>query len=230
MFEFGNLRPKIGHTLNRSGTEVSSEEPEERSTVDRRETHAPEFQLKPSTTTKAFLALVLTASLSGIAAAQTKATQTKPTPFRAQPPASGSRIATETPHPQQTTVIFQPGPGFNQPFNQSVFPRQPVAFTLIPAILMSDGTVLADFGFGFEPVTRACGNTVVMSTPQVIAGNGVVLSPGSTTVTFTQPVPNQATPSQQNLPSAQSRFPILTAASQSACFMRDAQGRLFVAR
>jgi hypothetical protein len=185
--------------------------------------------LKPSTTTKAFLGLVLTASLSGIAAAQTKATQTKPTTFRAQPQASGSRRATETPHPQQT-VIVQSVPGFNQPFNQSVFPRQPVAFTLIPAILMSDGTVLADFGFGFEPVTRACGNAVVMSTPQVIAGNGVVLSPGSTTVTYTQPVPNQATPSQQNLPSAQSRFPILTAASQSACFMRDAQGRLFVAR
>ena len=101
---------------------------------------------------------------------------------------------------------------------------------LIPAILMSDGTVLADFGFGYEPVTRACGNAVVMSTPQVFAGNGVVLSPGSTTVTYTQPVPNQATPSQQNLPSAQSRYPILTAVSQSACFTRDAQGRFFVAR
>jgi hypothetical protein len=235
LFEFGNLRPKIGQTLNRSGTEVSSEEPEERSPVDRRETHAPEFQLKTSTTTNAFLALVLTASLTGVAAAQTKATQTqatqtRPTPFRAQPPASGSRVATETPHPQQTTVIVQSMPGFNQPLNQSVFPRQPVAFTLIPAILMSDGTVLADFGFGFEPVTRACGNTVVMSTPQVIAGNGVVLSPGSTTVTYTQPVPNQATPSQQNLPSAQTRFPVLTAASQSACFTKDAQGRFFVAR
>lgn len=210
--------------------EVSSEEPEEHSPVDRRETHALEFQLRTSTTSKAFLALVLTASLSGVAAAQAKATPTKATTFRAQPPASGSRIATETPHPQQTTEIIRSAPGFNQPFNQSVFPRQPVAFTLIPAILMSDGTVLADFGFGFEPVTRACGNSVVLSTPQVIAGNGVVLSRGSTTVTYTQPVPNQATPSQQNLPSAQTRFPILTAASQSACFMRDAQGRLFVAR
>ena len=226
MFEFGNQRPKIGHTFNPTGTEVSSEEPEERSTVDRRETHGPEFQLKASTMTKAFLALVLTASLAGIASAQTKATT-----FRAQPQASGSRRATETPHPQQTVIVVPSSPsGFNQPFNQFVFPRQPVAFTLIPAILMSDGTVLADFGFGYEPVTRACGNAVVMSTPRVIAGNGVVLSPGSTTVTYTQPVPNQATPSQQNLPSAQSRFPILTAASQSACFARDAQGRFFVVR
>ncbi len=181
--------------------------------------------MKTSTTTKAFLALVLTASLTGVAAAQSKAT-----PFRAQPRASGTRTATETPHPQQTTVIVQSSLGFNEPLRQSVFPRRAVAFTLIPAILMSDGTVLADFGFGYEPVTRACGNAVVMSTPQVFAGNGVVLSPGSTTVTYTQPVPNQATPSQQNLPSAQSRFPILTAASQSACFTRDAQGRFFVAR
>ena len=230
LFEFGKHRPKIGHTFNRTGTEVSSEEPDERSPVDRRETHAPEFQLKTSTATNAFLALVLTASLTGVAAAQAKATQTKPTTFRAQPPASGSRIAIETPRPQVTIVVVPFSPGFNQPLNQSVFPRQPVAFTLIPAILMSDGTVLADFGFGFEPVTRACGNAVVMSTPQVIAGNGVVLSRGSSTVTFTQPVPNQATASQLNLPSAQSQFPILTAASQSACFTRDAQGRFFVVR
>jgi hypothetical protein len=69
-----------------------------------------------------------------------------------------------------------------------------------------------------------------MSTPTVFAGNGVILSRGTTTVTYTQPVPNQMTPSQQNLPSAQSRFPILTAASQTACFTRDAQGRFFVAR
>jgi len=225
LFEFGKHRPKIGHTFSRTGTEVSSEEPDDRSAVDRRETHALEFQLKASTIAKACLGLVLSAPVAGVAAAQSK-----PTTFRAQPPASGRRIATETPRPQVTIVAVPFSPGFNQPLNQSVFPRQPVAFTLIPAILMSDGTVLADFGFGFEPVTRACGNAVVMSTPQVIAGNGVVLSRGSSTVTFTQPVPNQATPSQLNLPSAQSQFPILTAASQSACFTRDAQGRFFVVR
>jgi len=152
--------------------------------------------------------------------------------FKASPPPSGSRRATETQRPQpQVIVVPSSGGQFGAGvITQSVFPRQPVAFTLIPAILLSDGTVLADFGFGYEPVTRACGNAVVMSTPTVFAGNGVILSQGTTTVTYTQPVPNQATPSQQNLPSAQSRYPILTAASQTACFTRDAQGRFFVAR
>jgi hypothetical protein len=160
------------------------------------------------------------------------AAQSRAGTFRASPPPSGSRRATEAqrPQPQVVVVPSSPGTGFGGVTNQPVFPRQPVAFTLIPAILMSDGTVMADFGFGFEPVTRACGNAVVMSTPTVFAGNGVILSRGTTTVTYTQPVPNQITPSQQNLPSAQSRFPILTAASQTACFTRDAQGRFFVAR
>jgi hypothetical protein len=161
----------------------------------------------------------------GQAAAQSRAGT-----FRASPPPSGSRRATEAQRPQPQVILVPSSSGLGGGTRQSVFPLQPVAFTLIPAILLSDGTVLADFGFGYEPVTRACGNTVVMSTPTVFAGNGVILSRGTTTVTYTQPVPNQVTPSQQNLPSAQSRFPILTAASQTACFTRDAQGRFFVAR
>ena len=231
LFGFGNHRPKIGHTFNRSGTEVSSEELDAHSPVHRRETHALEFQLKNPTIHGAFFGVALMLALTaGQAAAQSKAGT-----FRASPPPSGSRRATEAPRPQPTIVVVPSSSGagiggFGGVINQSVFPRQPVAFTLIPAILMSDGTVLADFGFGFEPVTRACGNAVVMSTPTVFAGNGVILSRGTTTVTYTQPVPNQMTPSQQNLPSAQSRFPILTAASQTACFTRDAQGRFFVAR
>jgi hypothetical protein len=228
LFGFGNHRPKIGHTFNWTGTEVSSKELWAGSPVHRRETHALEFQLKkPTIRGTLFGVVTLLALTAGEAASQSRAGT-----FRASPPPSGSRRATETPHPQPNVVVVPSSGGQfgGGVITQSVFPRQPVAFTLIPAILMSDGTVLADFGFGYESVTRACGNAVVMSTPTVFAGNGVILSRGTTTVTYTQPVPNQATPSQQNLPSAQSRYPILTAASQTACFARDAQGRFFVAR
>jgi hypothetical protein len=229
LFEFGNPRPKTGHTFNSTGIEVSSEELDHHSPVDRRETQPLEFQLKQATICGTLLALVV---LQAIAPVQANA-QSRAGTFRASPPPPATRTATETPHPQPTVIVVPSSPiggVFNQRFNQAVFPRQPVAFTLIPAILLSDGTVMADFGFGFEPVTRACGNAVVMSTPTVFAGNGVILSQGTSTVTFTQQVPNQVTPSQQNLPSVQSRFPILTAASQAACFTRDAQGRFFVVR
>ena len=223
LFEFGNQRPKTGHTFNPSGTEVSSEEPGVRSPVDRRETHTLEFQLKQPTILGAVLGVAVLVSLTTTEASA----QARAGTFRASPPPA-SRRATEAPRPQPTVVVVPQAPAGSF-INRPLF-VQPVAFTLIPAIFLSDGTVLADFGFGYEPVTRACGNAVVMSTPTVFAGNGVVLTPGTTTVTYTQPVPNQQTASQQNLPSAQSRFPILTAASQTACFTRDAQGRFFVVR
>jgi hypothetical protein len=100
---------------------------------------------------------------------------------------------------------------------------------MIPAIVLSDGTVVANFGFGFEPVFRSCGGVVVVGEPRVVAGNGVILSAG--TPTYTQPVPNQATASQQLLSSNQSiNAANLSAAAQSACFGRDGAGRIVVFR
>jgi hypothetical protein len=135
--------------------------------------------------------------------------------------------------PQPTVFIVMPSSGFNTGFNsglnsRTVFPRQPIAFTMIPAIIMSDGTVVADFGFGFEPVVRSCSGVVVVGQPRVMASNGVVLSQG--TPSYTQPVPAQTTPSQQILPSAQGRNGIVSAAAQTACFSRDATGRVVVFR
>src|SRR6185503_339724 len=113
-------------------------------------------------------------------------------------------------------------PEFGSPasFGGGVFPRQPVALVMIPAILMSDGTILANFGMGFEPVRRSCGGLVVVNDrPTVVSAGGRVLS----RPTYTQPVPNQVM-------SSPTRYPILTAASQSACFSRDGSGNYFVVR
>lgn len=107
---------------------------------------------------------------------------------------------------------------------QRVF-RQPVAFVMIPAILMSDGTVLANFGMGFEPVRRSCGGTVVVTAPPTVVGSGgrVISRPSS------PPGPSRAASPTQPAPQ-QIRYPILTAASQSACYANDGQGRFFVVR
>ena len=137
-------------------------------------------------------------------------------------PEPNTRRGVETPPPQPTVVVVPAQPGFPQ-----VAP-QPVTYFVLPAILLSDGTILANFGMGYEPVTRSCGSYFVVSNQQrVVAGNGKVLSQGPT---YTQPVPNQQTASQQNLPSAQNRYPILTAASQLSCWSMDANGRPYVLR
>jgi len=105
-------------------------------------------------------------------------------------------------------------------FGQPVFNAQPVAIVLIPAILMSDGTILANFGLGFEPVRRSCGGTMVVNDrPTVVSDGGRELA----RPTYTLPVPNEV----QN---SQTRYPILTSASQTSCFSRDGAGRYFVVR
>ena len=98
----------------------------------------------------------------------------------------------------------------------TVHPARPVQFTLVPAILMSDGSIMANFGFGFEPVVRSCASAgpvvVIGGTPQKVAGNGVV-------------IPNRGAPSQPVQPQV-----VLSGAAQSACFTRDARGQIFVYR
>lgn len=54
--------------------------------------------------------------------------------------------------------------------------RVPVA--IVPAVLMSDGSIFANFGFGFEPVVRVCPGARL---GPVIASNGVVLQAAPST-------------------------------------------------
>ena len=125
--------------------------------------------------------------------------------------------------PQQPTVVVV-DPYYHNPAYPMQAPR-PVQFTLVPAVLMSDGSIFANFGFGYEPVVRSC-NTVVVTGPlQVIGSNGVVLGQ-SNAMPYTQPVPNQMTASQQMIANGQR----LSVPAQLACFSRDAAGRIFVYR
>ena len=163
------------------------------------------------------IGLSLTLSLVGQAQAQVSGGQ-----WRLSPEPNRARAGVEV--KPQPTATAAPG--------SMVFPVQPVAFNLVPAVLMSDGTVWANFGFGFEPVIRSCGAAIVVSRPAVVAGNGAFIQQPSRP-TFTQPVPMQPTASQQMVSATQRPqvSPVqMSHASQLACFSWDAAGRVFAYR
>jgi hypothetical protein len=127
------------------------------------------------------------------------------------------------PKPQPQIVIVQP----QSPRYHRVFPRYPGGATVVPALMLADGRVFADFGFGYEPVYRSCSSAVVVGQPRVIAGNGVVLSPAAPT--YTQPVPNQQTASQQ-MATANGTRNVVVSGAQTACFSSNGAGQIFVYR
>jgi len=95
------------------------------------------------------------------------------------------------------------------------------SFFPIPAYALADGTVLADFGLGLEPVHRFCGDQFVLDAGGPPAPNARV-NPNA------QPAPSQPSQSAQNA-NAQ-RYPVLTTASQGACYTSDRYGRFFAVR
>lgn len=158
--------------------------------------------------------------------ASTAGAQVTGRPWQLSPQGGGIKAIARDPAP--TVIVVTPSPVFHQPFFQhQFFPRRALTLIMVPAVVLSNGSVFADFGFGFEPIFRSCGGAVVGPT-RVVAGNGLVLSPAAPT--YTQPVPAQITPSQQLLPSAQARSVVISSVAQSACFSRDAAGRVFIFR
>lgn len=160
-------------------------------------------------------AFVVALAIAAPAGAQTGGKFTLPTQ-------KAVRQGVEVRPPQ--TVVVDP---YNYYRNPS-YPLQPVPvqFTLVPAVLMSDGSIFANFGFGYEPVVRSCNAVVVVRGPvQRIGSNGVVLGQ-SNALPYTQPVPNQMTASQQMIANGHR----LSGPAQTSCFARDGAGRIFVYR
>lgn len=156
------------------------------------------------------------------------------------PEGSGRATTGVQPAPQPQVVIVQPQPNAQRAtvfrrrasYGHSPYGQLPYGATVIPAVLLQNGQVYADFGHGFEPVYRSCsaGSVVVSGQPTVIGSNGVVLSPAPPP-TYTQPVPNQQTPSQQMAArTTGAQRVVVSGAAQSACYNRDGAGRLFVVR
>jgi hypothetical protein len=125
-------------------------------------------------------------------------------------------------------IVVQPGVHHRRlhPNRRTVFPRQS-SVIWVPAIVTSDGRVFANFGFGYEQVFRSCSSAVVVGQPAVIAGNGVVLTPQ--VPTYTQPVPNQQTSSQQLAAGTHAQTTIV-APAHSTCFSPHSSGGVIVYR
>jgi hypothetical protein len=148
--------------------------------------------------------------------------------FRLPPGGSsaGARGVVQKPQPQ--VIVVQPSAhrGRVNPHRQTVFPRQS-SVLWVPAVVTSDGRVFANFGYGFEQVYRSCASAVVVGQPTVVAGNGVVLSPQ--TPTYTQPVPNQQTASQQMAAGSRAQTTVV-APAYSTCFSPHSSGGVIVYR
>jgi hypothetical protein len=65
-----------------------------------------------------------------------------------------------------------------------------VPILVVPAVLLIDGSIFANFGFGYEPIVRLCGGSATQGA--VIASNGVVLHPAPAS-SYTVPVENRLT-------------------------------------
>jgi hypothetical protein len=138
------------------------------------------------------------------------------------PPKSGTAGAAA---PRQGTEVRHEsdGTGVATTTNNGVVPVR-----VIPAVLMSDGSIMADFGSGLEPVQRACAHSVQRSPLRVVAAGGStqpapVLQPAP----GMQPAPAQATASQQMSPFGQ-RTP--SQAARSSCHLRDESGHVYATR
>ena len=105
-----------------------------------------------------------------------------------------------------------------------------VPVRVIPAVVMSNGAVYADFGAGMELVRRACPSSA-NSMPLRVVGH-VPSSAQSTSgvqpVPGMQPAPAQLTSSQLAVSSVPARP--ASQAAQSSCHLRDARGRAFATR
>src|SRR4051812_16437131 len=83
----------------------------------------------------------------------------------ALPLASREAVAQHSP---RSGVEAHPAPTVTS--SPTVF-AQPVAVSLAPVVLMSDGSIFANFGYGFERVARTCSSSLVVGQPTVVASN-----------------------------------------------------------
>ena len=118
-----------------------------------------------------------------------------------------------------------------------VRPVYPVAFTLLPAVILSDGRIYADFGYGYEPVSRACApvysKTGTLGASgggiRVVGANGMVLSGGNTQpAPRIGPAPRMAPHPNQPSDAQQVRPGTVASAAHSSCYRQEPTGTVVV--
>jgi hypothetical protein len=110
----------------------------------------------------------------------------------------------------------------------------------LPILLMGDGRVFADFGRGWEAVSRSCALPQGYASTQIVSPSGLQQpavvqptvtqppAPGVERLPYTPPVPAQQTPSQQMAQNG-GRLPEASGVRQS-CWARQQDGRIVVAQ
>ena len=113
----------------------------------------------------------------------------------------------------------------------------------VPVIVFPDGRMFADFGYGYEPITRGCGGAALYMQSVAVPVQPAVVQPTvaqpsagtSERLPYTPPVPAQQTASQQML-SQQGSSSIAASSARTgfganaACLGIDARGQYVVAR
>jgi hypothetical protein len=178
-------------------------------------------------------ALAVVAPLSALSA-QTVHTRTGTAAGSVAPAtaAAPARIAGIAPPPPTFIIVSGDERFFNAGVNGTVI------FANIPAFVLQDGRVFANFGRGIEQVVRPCGGLLNTTNEGLFATNGqpvvsqpsvVQPTPGaSQPLPFTPAVPNQPTVSQQMLVQALATGPVLV--NSISCWAANRVGQVFVTR
>jgi hypothetical protein len=117
----------------------------------------------------------------------------------------GGRIATIAPAPTPVVVVAptQFFGGFPSAFSPIGFFPAAAFVQNFPVVILQDGRVFANFGFGFEQVVRACGvNGIGVTTNAIVgvpASVSTIAQPIPVQPQVIQPAPVQQTASEQQL-------------------------------
>jgi hypothetical protein len=138
--------------------------------------------------------------------------------------------------PAATLVVVSGDEAFFTPL-----PNNAVVFANIPAFVLPDGRVFANFGNGIQQIIRPCANVfggvlntngeLFVSNAQPVVSQPVVIQPvagASQPLPFTPNVPNQLTFSQQMLVQAIATGPVVV--NTFSCFAANRVGQVFVTR
>src|SRR5512146_402026 len=110
----------------------------------------------------------------------------------------------------------------------------------VPVVVLSDGRMFADFGYGYEPIRRGCGGAALFVQSAAIPVQPGIVQPTvaqpsagvSERLPYTPPVPAQQTASQQMLSqqgSSSVSAPRTSSGANAACLGIDARGQYVVA-
>lgn len=159
-------------------------------------------------------------------------------------PHAGRIAGIAAPPAQASQPVVYPGQ-YGSPYYSAPYPAAPVVAS-IPVVLMPDGRIFADFGYGYEPVLRSCAAAAVTyaappaqySPPNYATPSYSV--PSYDTPAFSQPAPAQPTAADQMLagmqraqqPAQASPTPVRTTSAPviASCWATDAYGRVMVVR